>query len=227
MKKWQEIKQWYKILKLKRLCYCPAYFAGSEIHRLLDYDVLKKLVKKIKPGNVILASTLLFGKTKISAEEQFLYILNKYVVFVKSHCFINPNEVVLIVEETLKSKYSEVLFSKIDFHINGTPEKFHLEFKRMFLDSLFENYKLYFCKEYPNHPLSYLKELSLDNEEDVNILFSVFRSIINLKRTNLYYFFIKDLHKKSSNDQCLYQIQWKNLIRRYTKEKEHLDSLEL
>lgn len=227
MKKWQEIKQHYQILKLKRLCYCSAYFAGSEIHRLLDYDVLKNIVKRIKPGYVKLASTLLFGKTKISAEEQFLYLLNKYVIFVKSQCFINPNEVVSIVEETLKSRYSEILFSKIDFHINGIPEKFYLEFKRMFLDSLFENYKSYFCKEYPNHPLSYLKDLSLDNEEDVNILFSLFRSIINLKRTNLYYFFIKDLDKKGNNEQCLYKIQWKNIISRYDKAKEYLDFLKL
>lgn len=227
MKKRQGIYQYCKIWKLKKLCYCPAYFVGSEIYRLLDYEVLQNLVKKIPPGDVNLASTLLFGKTKISAEEQFLYILNKYIIFVKNQCFINSNEVLAIVEETLKSKYSEILFSKIDFHINGIPETFHLEFKKMFLDSIFENFKKYFCEEYPNHSLSYLKDLSLDNDDDVNTIFSVFRSIINLKRTSLYYFFAKDLDKKNDNEQCLSKIRWGNLINHYIEAKEHLEFLEL
>lgn len=217
MRKHITLKQRYQIKKLKKLCNCCAYFAGSEMYRLLHYEVLQEMVTKIEPVNTTLASTLLFGKKVISPEEQFLYLLNKYIIFIRNQCFINANELICIIEETLKSDYSAILFSHLDFHTKDNSSVFQREFKKMFLDSLFSNFQKFFGNKYPLHPLAELNQYSLDDEEQLDKLFHAFRGIINFRRSNLYNFFVKETEeiRNDEDKQILFQKQWFDLIEKY------------
>ena len=181
-------------------------------------------MKRIKPGKVTLISEVLFGKKIIDEEEQFLYNLNKYIIFIRDNCFIGANELTAIIEMTLKSKYSEILFSKLDINKGENHLLFHREFKKMFLDNLFQNYKLFCNDNEYNNKVGFLKDLSLDNEEDLEILFSAFKGILSYRHSSLYNFFL-DLHDVSIRTEyelSFYQKQWEHLIDDYLKVKNHL-----
>lgn len=216
------IKKQYMINKIKRLCFHTAYFSGSEIYRLLKYDTLKEMIFKIKKGNIKLSSTLLFGKKEITAEEQFVYILNRYITFVKDNFFIGTNEVIIIIEETIKSKYSKVLYSKKEFNKLENHKYYYNSFKRMFLEQVFNNFKKLF-NEYNNEPFfKKLSSLSLDNDEDLEQIFLTFKEIINFRHKDLYYFFENTNNNTYGKD--LYIIKWKSLINDYIKSDYYVNS---
>lgn len=216
MNTYTNFKHKFLINKLKRLCYCPAYFAGCEIYRLLNYSTLPELAYSIKKGSIILDSKLLFGRRKTSAEEQFLYLVNKYIVFIRNNFFIHATEMVLILEETLKSKYSKVLYSHLDFNKGDNYKMFHSEFKKMFLSTLLENYKKYYNGPLDDPMLSKLKTLSVENNIELEEVFTIFKQIINFRCSNLYYCFVTT----SDNDnfeygEQFYTVKWNTLIRDY------------
>lgn len=225
----KKLQENFRLRKLKKLCFNKVYFAGSEIYRLLNYEVLQNLARKIKPGDVTLISDVLFGKKVISEEEQFLYNLNKYIIFIRDNYFIGANELIAIIEMTLKSKYSEILFSKLDFNKGENHQIFYREFKKMFLDTLFQNYK-FFCKDTRFHDeLEILKKLSLDNENELEILFSVFKGALSYRHKGLYNFFIdlNDGVTRTEYELNFYQKQWENLMKDYFKVKNHLKIVHL
>lgn len=215
MKAIEKLQNYFKIKKFKRLCLCPAYFAGCEMYRLLNYDILQELAKKVEHGNITLSSDLLFGKKVISTEEQFLYILNKYIVFIRNNCFINTNEFIGIIEETLKSKYSKILYNHLEFTKGDNFKVYYKEFKRMFLDSLFTNFKKFTQIDNIDSSFLYLKDLSLDNDNDADELFNIFISIVNYKQSNLFNFFIDTEHNNQKGTNVFYAVQWEHLINEY------------
>ena len=225
MKVFVMLQNYCKIRRLKKLCLCPAYFAGSEMYRLLNYNILQGLVKNIKPGNVVLSSDLLFNKKVITTEEQFLYILNKYIVFVRDYFFISQNELIGIIEETLKSKYSKILYNNLEFNKENNFKVYYIEFKRMFLDNFFNNFKKFYNEDITGTYFEELKNFSLDNDEDVEKLFSLFKTIISYRHKNLFNFFVDSSSDSSEYAKRFYSVQWKTLIGEYKKAQKALDIL--
>lgn len=213
-----DIKQKVVVMKLKKLCFCPTYFTGCEMYRLLNYETLPKLTSYIKKGRVQYDSKVLFGTKSVSSNQQFLYILNKYIIFVRDNFHIHTNEVTAIIEETLKNPYSDILFSKVDFNKGENSQVYRQEFKRMFLNNLFENYKVFLNNKTSNKQLTNIKGMSLDKEEDLENLFAFFSKIISSKASNLYYYFVKlDYNNCSDYEKSFYQAKWNTLLVNYIK----------
>lgn len=210
MKIYNNIKHQLLIKNLKKLCFYPSYFAGCEIYRLLNYNILPKMADNIIKGKVKLDSNLLFGRYIISAEEQFIYTLNKYIVFIRANIFVPATELVDITEETLKSKYSSILYSHLDYNSGNNPFMFQLEFKRMFIDSIFTNYKRFYL-EYNNPDLLNIAQLNIDDEEDANKLFEIFKQMINKRHSNLYYCFV-NIENDTLYEEQFYIGKWQTFI---------------
>lgn len=215
-----KLKQNINNRKYRKICLNQAYFSGGEIYRLLQYDTLKNLVNNIKPGQIELASNLLFGKKIITNEEQFFYILNKYITFIRDNIYIDTNELVAIIEETLKSNYSNILFCKLDFTSGNNYIIYYNEFKKMLLDNLLHNYNLFY-KDIYNKDILNLNNLSLDNEKDLDVIFLKFKDIINYKRKKMFYYFEKiNLTDNFNYRKDFYIVHWNTLITNYINTKQ-------
>lgn len=217
-----KLKQQYLIKKIKKICFYPTYFASCEIYRLLNYETLQNMLFSIKNGKVELSSKLLFGRKVISAEEQFVYILNKYIVFIRDNFHIRTNEFVAIIEETIKSQYSQILYSHLDFNTGENYKIFHREFKKMFLDRLLQNYKAIFRQNIDNKLLTKLAKLSLNNDEELEEIFQIFKDIFHGRKSDLYYFFAN--YNEQNNDiyiKNIYKIKWHSLLEAYLNDEQY------
>ena len=80
---------------------------------------------------------MLYGRDYLTFEENFVALLDKYVGYVRNTYTIKHNELVIILEETLKNMYNRSLYIKSDYH--DSVDIFLQEFKRMFLANLVYN----------------------------------------------------------------------------------------
>ena len=107
-----------------------------------------KLVKRKERNNrlwlflfVYLKSKLLYGRDYLIFEENFVALLDKYVGYVRNTYTIKHNELVIILEGTLKNMYNRSIYIKSDYH--NSVDIFLSEFKRMFLENLVYNTHYY------------------------------------------------------------------------------------
>lgn len=220
---YSNIKHKLLIRKLKKLCFHSSYFAGCEIYRLLNYNTLPQIARNIKTGKVRFCSKLLFGRLTVSSEEQFIYILNKYIVFIRFHFFIPATELVAIIEETLKNEYNSILYSHLDYNNGSNSKLFQLEFKKMFVAGILANYKRFYIDK-NNKDLLQLSNLDISKEEDVVEAFNKLKKVINYRHSNLYYCFV-DSNKISETEETFYVAKWKTFVNGYIndlKEKRNL-----
>ena len=207
--------------RLKEICLSSSYSCTGEIRRLLSMEVLHNLVKKIPKGNVKLCGNILFGRDKISGEEKFIENLDDYIGYVKDHYHIQHNELTCVLEETLKSKYSKILFNMKDIHKKDNYIQFHDSFRKMFLFNLYDNIRFYSkfsdSRSFTNILLDEIKEYNFYKPEDAIKLEKLFIKIINNRKDNLFNSFVH--HSEVREDQYNFfanQIEW--LIGDYYKE---------
>ena len=141
-------KDTIQISRMKKHSLLWIYSCSGEIYKLLSLEVLYKLVKKIKKDTIKLNSKLVYEKNQITLEENFVSILDKYIGYVRETYTINHNELLIILEQTLKNNYNKELFVVADFH--ECPEIFLNGFKKMFLANLVYNTR-YYAKQDTNN----------------------------------------------------------------------------
>ena len=186
-KKKQDLNQ---IERMKSLCLDNDYTCLGEIYKLFKYDNLRNLVSKIPVGSVKLKSDIVYGKDEITMEEKFLENLSNYIGYVKKTFHINYIEELLIIDITLNSKYSDILYSAKDIHIEENHYYFMNNFKKMFLYNFVQNI-LYF-KKYADAKSSIFKfaneieKYNFDNEVELNTIESIIKDVIKVRNDNLY-----------------------------------------
>lgn len=161
-----------KINYLKEKCLNKKYICSGEIYKLLETKTLKKLIC----NNLV-------------SEEKFLDIFDKYIGYVRDNYHISHYELVPILEETLKNKYSICIFKTLNIHDNV--EKFTILFKKMFLKNIFDNtlkYNKYNNgnNKYLKRANAYLSKFSFDKYDDLKKIELFFLKVINNKKYNLY-----------------------------------------
>lgn len=193
--------------KLKKMCLNSKYCCLGEIYKLLDSKTIDRLLKIIPRQRIYKDS-----------DENFLLILDKYIGYVRDTYHINHYELPNVLEETLKNKYNRVFISSIDIHSNI--EYFKFEFKKVFLDNIFNNTLMY-AKADINHKYkelqkayNYLKNKNFDNINDINKIESFFIRTINKGKNDLYCCF-KINNKVDENKIFFYTNQLNCLYEKY------------
>lgn len=190
------------------------YGSSGEIYKLLCLKTTHDLVKRIENGTIKLKSKLLYDRDIITLEENFICILDKYIGYVRNNYLINYNEIILILEETLKNQYNDCLFYKKDYH--ESYDYLYPEFKKMFLENLYVNTLFYglldktkqFKSLQKAHDL--LKNKDLRDEEDLKEIEDFFIKVINNRKDNLHYAFIP--YKDVINDDVVFYMEQLNWI---------------
>lgn len=202
-----------KIKRMKKHSLLWFYGCSGEVYKLLSLEILHKLVKKIKRGKIKLDSKLLYGKNKITLEENFISILDKYIGYVRDTYTINHNELIIILEQTLKNNYNTDLFVSTDFHKN--PELFLNNFKRLFLANLVYNTHFYAISDINKvynslqRANKFLEQKNINDSKDIIDLEKFYIDIINNRKNNLYNIFIpyKEIDEKQLSFY-LQQVDW-------------------
>ena len=207
------LKDTKQIKRMKKHSLSHIYHCNGEIYHLLSLKTCHKLVKKIKKGKVKLHSKILYGRSYITLEENFVSLLNKYIEYVRNNYLIITDELVIILEQTLKNIQHSFLYSNNDFH--DYPEMFLTEFKKTFLSNLIFNTKYYAKKDtLKNYPFLqkvdlFLKNKQINSEKDLNEIEEFFINIINNRKSNLCYAFIPyNEVKEKQLDFYMCQLNW-------------------
>ena len=200
-----------QIKRMKEHALSFHFCCSGEIYKLLSLEVLHNLVKKIEKGNIKLLSDIVYKKGYVTYEEHFILLLDKYIGYVRDNYLISHSELILVLEETLKNKYSKCLLNKKCFYDNYNYYAYN--FKLLFLYNFLTNIK-YFSKQNPDYEslqkaskcinMKKLKERSyLDKIE------KLIKQIINNRKNNICNCFIynKKLDKINS-EFYTFQIDW-------------------
>ena len=194
MKSIFEIKDMIRIKRMKKIALSSIYCCSGEIYKLLDDEIVKKLILNIDNGKIKLKSDLYYGKINISLEENFISILDSYIGYVRDTYSIKHNGLIMILSETLKNRYNKCLFSKKEYHFDTN--MFRQAFKRMFCANLISNTcyyaKIDVNKQYNNiHKANdFLKEKKINDEKDLHTIENFYINLINNCNVNLYNLFI-------------------------------------
>lgn len=207
------LKDTLQIKRMKKHSLLWVYGCSGEIYKLLSLEVLHNLAKKIEKGTLELKSDLLYGRTIITYEENFISILDKYIGYVRDNYNINHNELVIILEQTLKNVYSRCFFIKSDYH--EMPELFIKSFKQVFLANLVYNTTFYTKKDIGKnyHALQranmFLETKKLNEHKDLEEIEKFFKKVINNRKSNLYNLFVPhgEIDKKQL-DFYIHQVDW-------------------
>lgn len=217
------LKDTWQIRRMKKQALLPQILCSGEIYKLLSLKELHELVKKIDKGNIKLISNIVYKKGYISYEEHFILLLDKYIGYVRDNYLISHSELVFILKETLKNKYTKCLLSKKFFHDNY--DYYLYNFKLMFLYNFINNIE-YFSKLYIDSNSikkisKYIDITKLKDNEYLNSIEKLIKEIVNNRKNNLYTCFIynQDMDKKR-NDYYFYQIDW--VLEDYYKKRQKL-----
>lgn len=200
-----------QIKRMKKHALLPHFGCSGEIYKLLSSEVLHNLIKKIDVGNIKLLSSIVYKKGYISYEENFILLLDKYIGYVRDNYLISHNELIFILEETLKNKYSKCLLTKKSFYDNYNYYVYN--FKLMFLYNFVSNIK-YYSKlnvEYKSlkKASEYINIKKISNEDYLNEIENFIKQIVNNRNNNIYNCFIYNkVVDKKHNDFYMYQIDW-------------------
>lgn len=200
-----------QIKRMKEYALSTNYGCSGEIYKLLSSEVLHNLVKKIKRGNVKFISNLLYEKGCITAEENFILILDKYIGYVRDNYLISHVELILILEETLKNKYSKCLLSKKSFYEHY--DYYMYNFKLMFLYNFINNVKYLsdLDRDYQSIQKAnkYINTNEIKNIKYLNEIECFFKGVINNRKNNIYNCFIynREIINKHINFYS-HQIDW-------------------
>lgn len=209
--------------RMKEHCLLWCYGCSGEIYKLLSLKILHKLVKKIGKGKIQLKSKMLYGRDYITYEENFISILDKYIGYVRDTYTINHNELIVILEESLKNVHNDCLFVKTDFH-DGY-EFFLNDFKKLFLANPVYNIR-FFAKygedyEYIQRANKFLKDKKLTDKKDLIKIEKFFKDVINNRKDNLVNCFIPHAEIKSRDyDFYMHQIDW--VLKDYYNKEESI-----
>lgn len=219
-----KLKDTKQTKRMKLLAINDNYLNDGEMHKLLNSEILHKLVKKIRNSEVRLTSDLIYGKNSISEEEKFLENLDKYIEYVKNHYFIDYMEQLLIIEESLKSKYANILFSLKDFHSDNNYEEYHDSFRKMFFYNFYSNIcffsKMLEQNSYTRKLYDELKKYNYDNKNDMLLIEKKLSKVIISRNNNLYNAFVDHaMVIKESISFYMIQIEW--IISDYYKKVRH------
>lgn len=176
-----------KVKRMKELCLNDAYICSGDMYKLLNSDILKKLVNDISAGDVKLSSDIVYGRDTITKEEKFLDVLDKYIWFVKNNYYIETVEQRLIIELSLKNKYSKILYSLNDYHKGQSYNKFIAEFMKMFWFNFYNNIMHFSKSVNSDSSISNLmkKIENFDFEKDIIEIDRIFKPIICNRNNNL------------------------------------------
>lgn len=183
-----------QIARMKELALNPVYSCSGEMYKLLSYEVMHKLVKKIKKGVVHLSNDLIYGRDIITKEEKFLENLNMYIGYVKDNYFIEHMEQLYIIELSLSNKYSDILLSTLEYTKDKNYEYYEDQFRKMFIYNLYEN--ILFLGEfasvnsYIKQFISKFKNINFDSIDDSIKLEKFIKKIISKKNYCIFNSFI-------------------------------------
>ena len=209
-----------QITRMKKMSLNPVYSCSGEMYKLLSYEVMHKLVKKIKKCKICLSNDLIYGRDVISSEEKFLYNLNKYIGYVKNNYFMEHEEQLYLIELSLSNKYSDVLFSLLEYNTEESCNYYDDQFRKMFLYNFYNN--IFLFEKYSNEYsaikkfVNMFKDYNFDSEEDVKKVEVIFKEINTKRRKWLFNIF---LPSNEFDDKYLefYFYQLEDLLEQYFK----------
>lgn len=199
------------------------YGSSGEIYKLLSLKIGHNLIKNIKQGEIKLKSTLLYDRDIITLEENFISILDKYIGYVRNNYLINYNEIILILEQTLKNQYNSCLYYEKDYH--ESYDYLYPEFKKMFLENLYVNTLFYgLLDKNKNYNFlqkahNFLNNKDLRDEKDLKDIEEYFIKVINHRKDNLYYSFIP--YQEVINKDVIFYMEQVNWLYKDFYEHKH------
>lgn len=199
--------------RMKEMALSDAYSCSGEMYKLLGYEVMHNLVKKIKKGEVQLNSKLVYGKDVITTEEKFLENLDHYIGYVRDNYLIEHHEQICLIELSLGNKYSDVLFSLEDIHTEEGHEFYYSEFKKMFINNFYENV-FYFgavaeANSFIRRFVNEFEDHNFDSNRNIKQIEEVFKKIVSCRNNNLFNSFIPNVEYNNKNLEFYYhQIEW-------------------
>lgn len=207
-----KIKDTEQTKRLREFLLNNSYNNLGEMYQLLNYEVLHNLVKKIKKGNVKIESSHLFEKSIITKEEKFLDNLDKFIDYVKNTYFIHPLELNLLIEVGLENKYSKILYSDLDFHVEDNFNIFYESFRKMFLFGFYNNLLYYSKKVCWDSPilklLDDLREYKFDDAKGIIEIEKILSQVFSIRHDNLYDSFVDHSKFVKNENFQISKIEW-------------------
>lgn len=198
-----------QVVRMKELSLKDYYSNNGELYKFLDLERVQELIKQIPDEKIQIDYDVIFKRKFITKEEKFLEILDQYITYVKNNYFLNNQEQRLLIEESLKNDYVSILLSLEDPYTKY--EDFIKEFKKLFFYNFYSNIKL-FSKSVPKGSSLYIlyddiKDFNYDKH--IDILETLFREIIKIRKNNLFNSFIyTDEIDNKSYDFYMQQVNW-------------------
>lgn len=182
-----------KFLKSSKY-FMSSFNCGSEIIKLFSLDHFIKLFESIPKVNVNLSYDRSFGHKIISKKIMFLGNLNRYIEYIRNNYLININELVIIIDLTLRNKFVDILFSDLDYFEDNNSFEYVENFRKMFLYNLYNNVKFY--SKYVNTSsiinkfYKILSEYDFNDNNDILKIEELIIKLINKKKKNISDIFI-------------------------------------
>lgn len=228
--------------KLKQLSLNHKYLNNALIYQFLNTKILDSYIIKLDNLKTYTNSKSIIKKGYFTSEEQFLDILNNFIIYLERDFFFLGKYKKIIIEIIIEyKKNNEFLFCKNYWGNNYYIPYFEYNIKKFILTGFYNNLKILVSKSpqvnklLKNKSIN-IKKISLNNKNNVTDLYNLLiaLSLCNSNQFSLLYLFedfnnsVNKLHNSYKTDtnksleimEKQFIIQWEIIIGNYEKKKD-------
>lgn len=210
---------------------------GGIIYKLINDNALNDAISKLDDEPVNLHSSSLIKKGYLTANEQFIDMLNNFIHYLDFDLAILGSKKEAIIKALFENDTPEFVLCKKDWGDNNFIPYFTYNIRKFIVTGFFNTVKrLYAIKPDFFRQLSISDKLDLTSEDDVNKLYDLIVKIswCNLNEFGLYYIYLdinkydpirsKNTTDKEFNDRIndYYFMHFDRLIENYMAKRDKL-----
>lgn len=165
------------------------------IYKLLKKGHLDNLISKLDNEKAICNFNCLVKKGYLTAEEQFISLLDNFIVHLNAtFSTIEYTYIYMMLEEMIKSKYCDIFFAKHYWGNNDYLKEYRMEFDKIIIDPFINNLS-YLSQKYYDTSLAKTikniitkeKNINLDNPETVDNTITFLKNVLSSNPEHLHF----------------------------------------
>ena len=220
------------------------YSNAGIIYQIINSKKMDVIISKITPEKVCIEGKTILKQKYLSAEEQFLMMLNRFVGFI-DYNFPTINYKDLHIEYIMEYQIPEFLLSKLVVEDNNNINYFDYQMKKTVVYNFYDNIAFIYNEADKNiwKKIGINPNMRLENEEDVDSLFLIMKkiAIANINEYSTLFLFsshksyLKSVDPKKKTPEGVldaiyrtrkyYAEQYSILLRNYIDKKKYIDKI--